>query len=565
ILRLILGAFVAAALFQTGVAIVQYFYQEPLGLRLLGETATISAYPSEGGSRWLFDQFFPRTLPSGLRIIRGTPLERIDVIRASGTFPHANVLGGFLALSLLATYYLILQAKKGKILLGLTLPFQFFAMMLSFSRSALFGWALGSGLWFALMLYKRQRVQFVGLMVAISVAMSGLLLFGQIRSRGGVVNYNHLAKLSDQVRVTHTNTSMQIIKDHPFLGLGFAQFSERAANYIPSNASQETKATAPHNIYLFLACETGLISAAALLLFVATLLFAAFRAPITAETATLSSAFIAFLFIGCCDFYPILHQQGKLMFFIIAGLLSAYVHGKKWQPNLTLLNDPSRRDVWKMFDAISATYDRTNRVLSLGMDQRWRKQVARSLPNRPHLTVLDLATGTGDQIVALLKSKASIESVTGIDLSNEMLEIAKMKLKERATFLRADAEKLPFPNESFDAATFSFGIRNVVNPLLSLKDIYRVLKPKGRCLILEFSLPPQPIRGFYLFYLRTLLPKIGGFLSRNPAAYRYLNKTIEHFPSGKAFSALMEKAGFKHLERIPMSFGGVTLYVGEKQ
>jgi demethylmenaquinone methyltransferase/2-methoxy-6-polyprenyl-1,4-benzoquinol methylase len=218
-----------------------------------------------------------------------------------------------------------------------------------------------------------------------------------------------------------------------------------------------------------------------------------------------------------------------------------------------------------MFDLISSTYDRTNRILSFGMDQKWRRQVARSLPDRPNLQILDLATGTGDQILALLQSKAPIQSITGIDLSSEMLEIAKTKLQSRAQFLLADAQKLPFPDASFDAATFSFGIRNVINPLLSLQDIYRVLKPAGRCLILEFSLPPKPIRGFYLFYLRTILPRLGGLLSRNRAAYRYLNQTIEHFPSGQAFSDLMAKAGFAHLKRIPLSLGGVTLYVGEKE
>lgn len=228
------------------------------------------------------------------------------------------------------------------------------------------------------------------------------------------------------------------------------------------------------------------------------------------------------------------------------------------------MSDPARQDIWKMFDLISPTYDRINRILSLGMDQGWRKKVATELPNRNHLKILDLATGTGDQIVSLLKSKASIQSVTGIDLSSEMLEIAKKKLGPQADLIRADAEKLPFPNSHFDAATFSFGIRNVTDPIRSLKEIHRVLKLKGRCLILEFSLPPKPIRGVYIFYLRHILPRIGGFLSRKPAAYRYLNQTIEHFPSGKEFCLLMREAGFTRIKAIPMALGGVTLYIGDK-
>jgi len=226
--------------------------------------------------------------------------------------------------------------------------------------------------------------------------------------------------------------------------------------------------------------------------------------------------------------------------------------------------NPSRQDVWKMFDLISPTYDRVNRILSLGMDKRWRKQVAKHLPCKKNLKILDLATGTGDQILSLLNSKASIGSITGIDLSSEMLAIAKTKLQDRADLILADAEKLTFPDNSFDAATFSFGIRNVPSPLTSLKSIYRVLKPSGKCLILEFSLPPKPIRGFYLFYLRHILPRVGGLLSRKPSAYRYLNQTIEHFPSGKEFGYLMRDAGFSKLTAYPMALGGVTLYVGEK-
>ncbi len=238
------------------------------------------------------------------------------------------------------------------------------------------------------------------------------------------------------------------------------------------------------------------------------------------------------------------------------------------------MTNPSRFEVWKMFDRISPTYDKINRILSLGMDRSWRKKALKHLPVvKKDLRVLDLATGTGDQLIALfegVEGGASIGSAVGIDLSEEMLLLAKKKIGSKTysgkiEFLRADAEKLPFENHQFDAATFSFGIRNVPDPLVSLKEIYRVLKPEGRCLILEFSLPRPFIRKFYLFYLRRILPKIGGLLSREPAAYRYLNETIETFPSGNDFLALMKKASFASLKAVPMAFGGVTLYVGEKE
>lgn len=222
------------------------------------------------------------------------------------------------------------------------------------------------------------------------------------------------------------------------------------------------------------------------------------------------------------------------------------------------------KKIVEMFDKISPKYDRINRIVSLGRDQHWRQTVARFLPAGKELKILDLATGTGDQALSLLQSGASIHSVTGIDLSTEMLEIAKRKIPQ-VKFLHANAEELPFEENSFNAATFSFGIRNVTDPLRSLKEIHRVLKPNGRALILEFSLPKYPIRPFFLFYLRYILPPLAGLLSQNFSAYRYLNKTIEHFPSGENFCRLLKEANFTRIQQIPMNLGSVTLYVGEKE
>ena len=226
----------------------------------------------------------------------------------------------------------------------------------------------------------------------------------------------------------------------------------------------------------------------------------------------------------------------------------------------------TRNEVWKMFNQISSSYDRINRVLSLGRDRAWRKKVAKEMPLKPHLEVLDLATGTGDQLIALFQAGLSIQRAVGIDLAEEMLNIgrAKVAANPKIELKLGDAMSLPFADQSFDAATFSFGIRNVTDPLVSLQEIYRVLKPKGRCLILEFSMPKPLIRPFFLFYLRKILPRVGGILSNNQAAYRYLNQTIETFPSGQAFLDVMKQAGFRALRKIPMNFGGVTLYIGDR-
>lgn len=225
----------------------------------------------------------------------------------------------------------------------------------------------------------------------------------------------------------------------------------------------------------------------------------------------------------------------------------------------------AKNDTWRLFDEISSTYDRVNRILSMGNDMKWRRAVARFLPPKKPLDLIDLATGTGDQIIALFQAGAKIKSAIGIDLSTKMIEVGREKLKHTPAFLqRGDAQKLDFPDDSFDACTFSFGIRNVASPMASLLEIHRVLRPKGRCLILEFTVPRGWMKGPYLFYLRSILPYIGGLFSGKKKAYRYLNDSIEEFLSQEGMMALMRKAHFSKVYAYPMHFGGVTLYVGEK-
>jgi len=220
-----------------------------------------------------------------------------------------------------------------------------------------------------------------------------------------------------------------------------------------------------------------------------------------------------------------------------------------------------------IFEDIAPTYDRTNRILSGGIDLYWRRKMASLLPPIEKIKLLDLATGTGDQLLALLKKSPKIDQAVGLDLAEEMLKIGGTKLKgyDQVTFQKASATDIPYPENSFDCATMSFGIRNVDNVPQCLSEIQRVLRPRGRALILEFSLPTNKwIQKTYLFYLNKLLPRVGKLLSAHEYAYTYLARTIQTFPQAKSFCKLMEKAGFNEVKANPLTCGIVTIYQGEK-
>lgn len=231
---------------------------------------------------------------------------------------------------------------------------------------------------------------------------------------------------------------------------------------------------------------------------------------------------------------------------------------------------PSRHEVWKMFDQISPTYDCVNRVMTFGMDQLWRKRLCAFLPHHQEMRVLDCATGTGDQIIALMEKNASISSIVGVDLASAMVKIAKQKIAmkpyaDQIHFQIASALELPFSDHYFECVTISFGIRNVTDIMAAFKEFRRVLKPRGRILILEGTVPRKKwVRSLYLFYLRHFLPRIGGVISKNIDAYRYLNKTIETFPQGERFCGLMRAAGFVNVRDNPLCGGITTVYQGDK-
>jgi demethylmenaquinone methyltransferase/2-methoxy-6-polyprenyl-1,4-benzoquinol methylase len=235
---------------------------------------------------------------------------------------------------------------------------------------------------------------------------------------------------------------------------------------------------------------------------------------------------------------------------------------------------PAKAESWQMFDRIAPTYDALNRMLSAGIDRGWRRKVARELPEHPaRLRLLDLATGTGDQLFTLLREKPDRwAAATGADLSEGMMLRARAKagkdpaLPVEPTWVVSSADNLPFPDASFEVVSMSFGIRNVPDPVSALREISRVLTPGGRALILEFSLPEwAPLRALYLFYFRHILPRLGGWISGERAAYRYLNTTVEDFPYGEAFARLLENAGLSVLGLRPLTWGIATLYVAEKK
>lgn len=230
-----------------------------------------------------------------------------------------------------------------------------------------------------------------------------------------------------------------------------------------------------------------------------------------------------------------------------------------------------KADSFQMFDRIYKRYDLLNHLLSLGQDMVWRHKTARKIAVTANQELLDLATGTGDVAFAILSRRQEIRHAYGCDMAVKMLEMARKKalqkkMAHRVTFIQGDAGAIPFESERFHTVTMAFGIRNVVDPVVVLKEIHRVLKPGGQTLILEFSMPTHPfIRCLHLFYLRNIIPLIGAILSKDKRAYRYLNETIETFPYGLSFCDLMKQAGFGNVTFAPLTFGVATLYQGEKK
>ena len=223
-----------------------------------------------------------------------------------------------------------------------------------------------------------------------------------------------------------------------------------------------------------------------------------------------------------------------------------------------------REKIAGMFNDISARYDLLNHLLSFGIDRRWRKRLIRRLQQTDPQKVLDVATGTGDlAITAALRTRASI---TGADISAGMMNKGKRKvdaagLSGRIQFIEGAAESLPFSDGTYDAVMVAFGVRNFADLQQGLNEFFRVLKPGGKVLILEFSMPENNLLGaLYRFYFRSILPRIGRAVSGHPEAYSYLPDSVTSFPYGEAFLKHLSDAGFMRCSGKPLSGGIAALY-----
>jgi demethylmenaquinone methyltransferase/2-methoxy-6-polyprenyl-1,4-benzoquinol methylase len=216
-----------------------------------------------------------------------------------------------------------------------------------------------------------------------------------------------------------------------------------------------------------------------------------------------------------------------------------------------------------MFDQVAAAYDRTNNVLSVGNDVLWRVATTRAVNPKPGEKILDLAAGTGTSSASLAKSGAH---VVAADFSPGMIEVGRRQQAgtPNIEFLVADGMDLPFDDDSFDAVTISFGLRNIVDPKVALGELHRVTKPGGRIVVCEFSTPVKPLRGAYSWYLRRVMPTLAKAVSSNDAAYDYLFESIANWPDQKTLAGWLRDAGFTEVRHRDLSAGIVALHKGVK-
>ncbi|MDR2423323.1 MAG: bifunctional demethylmenaquinone methyltransferase/2-methoxy-6-polyprenyl-1,4-benzoquinol methylase UbiE [Prevotellaceae bacterium] len=226
-----------------------------------------------------------------------------------------------------------------------------------------------------------------------------------------------------------------------------------------------------------------------------------------------------------------------------------------------------KEKVAEMFDSIAPKYDFLNRLLSFGIDRRWRRRLRKMLDAEQPSVVLDIATGTGDLAIECVRK--SEKTVTGIDISEKMLaegrrKIAAKQLDKQINLLYGDCENLDFKSDTFDAVVVGFGVRNLENLEKGLKEIHRVTKPAGKVFILDFALPRHPLLcRIYKFYFFCILPVAGKIVSGNGAAYKYLPASVEQFPQYEQMTALLSAAGFSKTQYKPLTFGIAAIYSGE--
>ncbi len=230
--------------------------------------------------------------------------------------------------------------------------------------------------------------------------------------------------------------------------------------------------------------------------------------------------------------------------------------------------DSKRVQVEAMFDNIAPKYDLLNHTLSAGIDVLWRRKAIKILQQKQPKTILDIATGTAD--FAIEAKALNPEKIVGVDISEGMLAVGRTKINAKnlqhiITLETGDSEKLIFANDSFDAITCSFGVRNFEHLQLGLAEMLRVLKPNGTLVIIEFSQPENfPIKQLYNFYFKNILPLIGRMVSKDTAAYTYLPNSVKVFPYGKAFVNILTTVGFTEARAVSLTFGVANIYVASK-
>lgn len=227
-----------------------------------------------------------------------------------------------------------------------------------------------------------------------------------------------------------------------------------------------------------------------------------------------------------------------------------------------------KKQVEQMFDNISENYDGLNRVISFGIDLKWRRRLIEMVKKTQPKYILDVATGTGDLAIALADSDA--KKIIGLDISAGMLQVGQNKinaknLDHRIEMVQADSENLPYPDHTFDAITVAFGVRNFENLEKGLSEIHRVLSPGGIFVVLETSVPTKfPFKQGYKLYSNYILPTIGRLFSKDKSAYQYLSESASVFPYGEKFNNILNKIGFTDIENHPQTFGVSTIYSASK-
>ncbi|MXO03611.1 bifunctional demethylmenaquinone methyltransferase/2-methoxy-6-polyprenyl-1,4-benzoquinol methylase UbiE [Flavobacterium sp. HBTb2-11-1] len=228
-----------------------------------------------------------------------------------------------------------------------------------------------------------------------------------------------------------------------------------------------------------------------------------------------------------------------------------------------------KEQVTQMFDTISGNYDNLNRVISFGIDVKWRKKVLKIVSDKKPKVILDIATGTGD--LAILLAQTNAEKIIGLDISAGMLEVGKKKVEDKKLsnvieLVLGDSENMPFEDNYFDAITVGFGVRNFENLEKGFAEILRVLKPNGVFVILETSVPDKfPYKQGYNFYSKNILPLIGKLFSKDNDAYGYLSESAAAFPYGEALNNILRKTGFIDVVAMPQTFGVATIYSASKK